>query len=122
MLKVHNIPAGIEGTGIHPDFKSLILSGENRWQWHIINSVSALERQRSADTAVAAIERGRKIFNEMGCAGCHPRGGTIGGRARNILGKLSPRPVPDLHGAASHFPRVATGKKVLVTLGQMNDI
>ncbi|MCZ6449594.1 MAG: hypothetical protein O6918_01815 [Deltaproteobacteria bacterium] len=43
MLKVLNIPAGIEGTGIHPDFKSLILSGENRWQWHIINSVSALE-------------------------------------------------------------------------------
>ena len=79
------------------------------------------ERQ-GKDTAAAAIERGRKIFNEIGCAGCHPRGGTIGGRARNIVGKLSPREIPDLHGAASHFPRVATGKKKLVTLGQMNDV
>jgi len=96
----------------------LALAGHGKPHW----GAWFKERQRSADTAVAAIERGRKIFNEMGCAGCHPRGGTIGGRARNILGKLSPRPVPDLHGAASHFPRVATGKKILVTLGQMNDI
>jgi hypothetical protein len=35
---------------------------------------------------------------------------------------MSPRAIPDLHGAAQHFPRVATGKKVLVTLGQMNDL
>ncbi len=77
---------------------------------------------QKGDTAAAAIERGRQVFNELGCGGCHPRGGTIGGRARNIVGKLSPRPIPDLHGAAQHFPRVATGKKVLVSLGQMNDL
>ncbi|MFQ5859403.1 MAG: hypothetical protein ACE5LU_27715 [Anaerolineae bacterium] len=80
------------------------------------------KQRPSGDSAAAAIERGRKVFNELGCAGCHPRGGTIGGRARNVLGKLSPRPIPDLHGAARHFPRVATGMKKLVTLGQMNDV
>ncbi len=79
------------------------------------------ERQKG-DTAVAAIERGRQYFNELGCGGCHPRGGTIGGPIRNFFGKMSPRPIPDLHGAAQHFPRVVTGKKVLVTLGQMNDL
>ena len=77
---------------------------------------------QKGDTAAAAIERGRQVFNELGCGGCHPRGGTIGGRTRNFFGKWSPRPIPDLHGAAQHFPRVATGKKVLVTLGQMNDL
>ncbi len=80
------------------------------------------KEHQGGDTAAAAIERGRNIFNELGCGGCHPRGGTIGGTAKNILGKTSPRPIPDLHGAARHFPRVATPKKVLVSLGQMNDL
>ncbi len=80
------------------------------------------KEHQKGDTAAAAIERGRNIFNELGCGGCHPRGGTIGGITKNILGKTSPRPIPDLHGAAHHFPPVATPKKVLVSLGQMNDL
>ena len=98
-------------------FQPLALAGHGKPHWG-----AWFKQRQGKDTAAAAMERGRKIFNEIGCSGCHPRGGTIGGRARNILGKLSPREIPDLHGAASHFPRVATGKKKLVTLGQMNDV
>ncbi len=94
---------------------ALALHGKPHWgAW--------FKAHQGKDTAAAAIERGRTIFNDLGCAGCHPRGGTIGGTALNFFGKRSPRVIPDLHGAARHFPRVATPKKVLVSLGQMNDL
>jgi len=75
---------------------------------------------RPDNSVDAAIERGRKLFNEIGCAGCHPRGGTIGGTAVDAAGNPNPIPIPDLRGAALHFPRLIAGK--VVTLGQLNDL
>lgn len=73
------------------------------------------------DTIDASIARGRKLFNELGCAGCHPRGGTIGGTARMVDGTVMPIPVPDLRGAALHYPRIA-GPGYVATIGILNDM
>ncbi|MGH7310108.1 MAG: hypothetical protein ACREK6_15590, partial [Candidatus Rokuibacteriota bacterium] len=37
-----------------------------------------METLKAGDNIDASIGRGRKLFNDLGCAGCHPRGGTIG--------------------------------------------
>jgi len=79
-----------------------------------------MEVLRSNDSVDAAVERGRKFFNDIGCAGCHPRGGTIGGTAVDVAGNRNPIPIPALKGAALHFPRIIAGK--VVTLGQLNDL
>jgi hypothetical protein len=74
------------------------------------------------DSSIAqSIKRGRRSFNELGCAGCHPRGGTIGGTARAIDGSPVPVPIPQLVGAALHYPRLSmTG--FTANIGIMNDL
>jgi hypothetical protein len=74
------------------------------------------------DQSIAdSIERGQQIFNQLGCGGCHPRGGTIGGTALNVAGQRVPVPVPALTGAALHYPRLSmTG--FAATIGIMNDL
>lgn len=73
------------------------------------------------DSIDEAIARGRKLFNDLGCAGCHPRGGTIGGTAVDATGNRMNIPIPDLRGAALHYPRIAaTG--FVATVGIMNDL
>lgn len=82
-----------------------------------------MEVLRSNDSVDAAIERGRRLFNDIGCAGCHPRGGTIGGTAVDVAGNRFPIPIPDLRGAALHFPRIGMGPThAILTLGQLNDL
>jgi len=75
-----------------------------------------------ADASIdKSIERGKTLFNELGCGGCHPRGGTIGGVQRNVAGDVVPIPVPDLRGAALHYPRLSmTG--FTANIGIMNDL
>jgi hypothetical protein len=80
------------------------------------------DKHQGKDTIEAAIKRGEKLFNDLGCAGCHPRGGTIGGTAVTSTGMKMPVPIPKLTGAAIHFPRVATPKGIIVNLGEMNDL
>ncbi len=80
-----------------------------------------METLKSNDSVDAAIARGQKLFNELGCAGCHPRGGTIGGTAVAVDGTRMPIPTPDLHGAALHYPRIA-GPGFVATIGMLNDM
>lgn len=70
------------------------------------------------DTAIA---RGRKLFNETGCAGCHPRGGTIGGTAVDATGNRMNIEIPSLKGVALHYPRRAASG-FMATIGMMNDL
>lgn len=79
------------------------------------------ETLKSNDFVDAAIARGQRQFNELGCAGCHPRGGTIGGTALDASGNKMDIPIPDLHGAALHYPRRAASG-FLATIGTMNDL
>ena len=76
---------------------------------------------KSNDTIDASIARGRKFFNEQGCAGCHPRGGTIGGTAVDATGNRMNIPIPTLRGAALHYPRRAASG-FMGTIGTMNDL
>jgi hypothetical protein len=76
---------------------------------------------KPGDGIEASIERGQKLFNQLGCAGCHPRGGTIGGTAVDATGNRMNIPIPDLHGAALHDPRIAASGFV-ATIGIMNDL
>ena len=55
----------------------------------------------------------------LGCAGCHPRGGTIGGVANDVTGNRMNIPIPDLHGAALHYPRIA-GPGFIATIGTLH--
>ncbi len=74
------------------------------------------------DASIAdAIERGMAQFAALGCGGCHPRGGTIGGTSLNVAGQRVPVPIPALKGAALHYPRQSmTG--FAATIGIMNDL
>ncbi len=75
-----------------------------------------------ADNSIAdAVKRGRRLFNRLGCAGCHPRGGTIGGTARAVDGSLVPVPIPALKGVALHYPRLSMTSFV-ANIGIMNDL
>lgn len=80
-----------------------------------------METLKAGDSIDAAIARGRKQFNDLGCAGCHPRGGTIGGTATMVDGTRMPIPIPDLRGAADHYPRIA-GPGFVATIGVVNDL
>ncbi len=75
-----------------------------------------------SDASIAdAVDRGKTLFNNLGCAGCHPRGGTIGGTAMDVGGNRVPVPIPALKGAALHYPRQSmTG--FAATIGIMNDL
>jgi hypothetical protein len=73
------------------------------------------------DRIDASIARGQKLFNEMGCAGCHPRGGTIGGTAVDASGNRMNIEIPTLRGAALHYPRRAASG-FMATIGTMNDL
>lgn len=76
---------------------------------------------KSDDRIDASIARGQKLFNEQGCAGCHPRGGTIGGTAVDATGNRMNIPIPTLRGAALHYPRRAASG-FMGTIGTMNDL
>ncbi len=76
---------------------------------------------KSNDLIDASIGRGRKLFNELGCAGCHPRGGTIGGTAVDATGNRMAIEIPTLRGAALHYPRRAASG-FMATIGIMNDL
>lgn len=80
-----------------------------------------METLKPSDNVDASIARGRKLFNDLGCAGCHPRGGTIGGTAKMYDGNPMPIPIPDLRGAANHYPRIA-GTGYVATVGILNDM
>ncbi|MBI2348747.1 MAG: hypothetical protein HYV05_08865 [Deltaproteobacteria bacterium] len=73
------------------------------------------------DRIDASIGRGQKLFNELGCAGCHPRGGTIGGTAVDASGTRMNIEIPTLRGAALHYPRRAASG-FMGTIGTMNDL
>lgn len=73
------------------------------------------------DRIDASITRGQKLFNELGCAGCHPRGGTIGGTAVDASGNRMNIEIPSLRGAALHYPRRAASG-FMATIGMMNDL
>jgi hypothetical protein len=78
---------------------------------------------KTGDSIDASIARGKKLFNDIGCAGCHPRGGTIGGTAFDVAGNRFPIPIPRLRGSALHFPRIGMGPaRAVLTLGQLNDL
>jgi len=76
---------------------------------------------KANDQIDASIGRGRKLFNELGCAGCHPRGGTIGGTAVDATGNRMNIEIPTLRGAALHYPRRAASG-FMATIGIMNDL
>lgn len=76
---------------------------------------------KPGDAIEASIQRGQQLFNQLGCAGCHPRGGTIGGTAVDATGNRMNIPIPDLRGAALHYPRIAASGFV-ATIGIMNDL
>ncbi|MFQ5830069.1 MAG: hypothetical protein ACE5JD_13070 [Candidatus Methylomirabilia bacterium] len=80
-----------------------------------------METLQPRDSIDAAIARGKKIFNRLGCAGCHPRGGTIGGTAVMADGNRMPIPIPSLRGAALHYPRIA-GTGYIASIGILNDM
>jgi hypothetical protein len=73
------------------------------------------------DLVDTSIGRGRKLFNKLGCAGCHPRGGTIGGTAVDATGNRMNIEIPTLRGAALHYPRRAASG-FMATIGIMNDL
>lgn len=73
------------------------------------------------DRIDASIARGQKLFNELGCAGCHPRGGTIGGTAVDASGNRMNIEIPGLKNAALHYPRRAASG-FMATIGTMNDL
>lgn len=76
---------------------------------------------KSNDFVDASIARGRKLFNELGCAGCHPRGGTIGGTAVDATGNRMNIEIPTLRNIALHYPRRAASG-FMATIGTMNDL
>jgi len=76
---------------------------------------------KADDRIDASIKRGQKLFNDLGCAGCHPRGGTIGGTAVDASGNRMNIEIPTLRGAALHYPRRAASG-FMATIGTMNDL
>jgi len=76
---------------------------------------------KADDKIDASIARGQKLFNGLGCAGCHPRGGTIGGTAVDATGNRMNIEIPTLKGAALHYPRRAASG-FMGTIGTMNDL
>ncbi len=76
---------------------------------------------KSNDRIDASIARGRKLFNGLGCAGCHPRGGTIGGTAVDATGTRMNIEIPTLKNSALHYPRRAASG-FMATIGVMNDL
>ena len=76
---------------------------------------------KSNDYVDASIARGKKLFNGLGCAGCHPRGGTIGGTAVDATGTRMNIEIPTLRNIALHYPRRAASG-FMASIGTMNDL
>ncbi len=76
---------------------------------------------KANDYVDVSIARGKKLYNELGCAGCHPRGGTIGGTAVDASGNRMNIEIPSLRGAALHYPRRAASG-FMANIGIMNDL
>lgn len=76
---------------------------------------------KSNDYVDASIARGKKLYNELGCAGCHPRGGTIGGTAVDATGNRMAIEIPTLRNIALHYPRRAASG-FMASIGTMNDL
>lgn len=85
----------------------------------VIIALAAGTAKKENDSVAAGLERGEKLFNTIGCANCHPKGGTTGGSVSMMDMEI---PIPTLKGAAAHFPTVKGPNKMLVTLGQMNNM
>ncbi len=79
------------------------------------------KRDGWGSSVAASVKRGKKVFRDVGCVGCHPRGRTVGGTAVDVMGNRNPVPIPTLVGAAEHFPRLSPAGQV-INLGQMNDL
>ena len=76
---------------------------------------------KSNDYVDASIARGKKLYNGLGCAGCHPRGGTIGGTAVDATGNRMAIEIPTLRNIALHYPRRAASG-FMASIGTMNDL
>ena len=57
-----------------------------------------------------SVTRGKKIFRDIGCVGCHPRGRTVGGTAVDIMGFRNPVPIPDPHRCGGPLPAPESGE------------
>ncbi|MDP6366254.1 MAG: hypothetical protein QF787_08905 [Nitrospinota bacterium] len=79
------------------------------------------KRDGWGSSIAVSVKRGKKVFRDVGCVGCHPRGRTVGGTAVDVMGNRNPVPIPTLIGAAEHFPRLSPAGQV-INLGQMNDL
>ncbi len=77
--------------------------------------------QKRDNSVVTSVKRGKKVFRDVGCTGCHPRGRTVGGTAVDVMGNRNPFPIPTLVGAAEHFPRLSAAGQV-INLGQFNNL
>lgn len=59
-----------------------------------------------------ALSLGEELYNSYGCAGCHPKGRTIGGKAMDM-------PIPSLKGVKERFPKFKPGNDYVITLSDM---
>lgn len=118
-MTVFVVPA--TGPCPHCGFAGTALAQQKTQPKKEVNPGVYMETLKPRDSIDASIARGRKLFNDLGCAGCHPRGGTIGGTARMVDGNTMPIPIPALRGAANHYPRIA-GPGYVATVGILNDM
>jgi cytochrome c len=80
----------------------------------VITGLASGTAKKENDTVPAGIERGKNLFNTIGCTNCHVNGGTTEGKVPTAKGET---PIPSLRGAAAHYPAVRGSTKILVTLG-----
>lgn len=75
------------------------------------------------DSLQTSVKRGENLFNAYSCNACHPGGGTSGGAAdMEWKGMKMSVAIPDLHGAATHFPKAIGPMKIVSTLGGQNNM
>ncbi len=55
---------------------------------------------------------GRKLYQDYSCSGCHPKGGTVGGKVMGM-------PIPSLKGVRDRFPKFKPGNDEVITLSDM---
>jgi thiosulfate dehydrogenase len=84
----------------------------------VIAALASGTAKKENDTVAAGIERGKTLFNAIGCAGCHVNGGTTEGKVPTAKGDM---PIPSLRGVAAHYPAVRGSTKTLITLGDQNN-
>ncbi len=59
-----------------------------------------------------AYQTGKSLFQSYSCSGCHPNGGTIGGKVMGM-------PVPSLKNVKNRFPNFKPGNDQVITLSDM---